>query len=223
MGTLPGVLLCLTSMVASGPGHSATAARPAPVDRIRQEAVVASRPRGSVVTTLGARTPYGSPQTAAVVARRGGWLEVESPELGNGRVGWIRASQVSMSATRFALRADIGKRTLQVRFGGHVVRAFPIAVGRAATPTPRGRFFVTDKLPGPRYGAVFGCCILAISAIQPKSVTGWRTDGRVAIHGLISDRQLGTGASYGCMLARETDLRWMMRRLPLGTPIIITQ
>jgi len=150
-------------------------------------------------------------------------LEVESPELGNGRVGWIRASQVSMSATRFALRADIGKRTLQVRFGGHVVRAFPIAVGRAATPTPRGRFFVTDKLPGPRYGAVFGCCILAISAIQPKSVTGWRTDGRVAIHGLISDRQLGTGASYGCMLAREADLQWMMRRLPLGTPIIITQ
>jgi len=122
-------------------------------------------------------------------------LEVESPELGNGRVGWIRASQVSMSASRFALRADISKRTLQVRFGGHVVRAFPIAVGRAATPTPRGRFFVTDKLPGPRYGAVFGCCILAISAIQPKSVTGWRTDGRVAIHGLISDRQLGTGVA----------------------------
>ena len=103
------------------------------------------------------------------------------------------------------------------------VRAFPLAVATAASPTPRGRFFVTDKLPGPRYGAVFGCCILAISAIQPKSVTGWRTDGRVAIHGLISDRQLGTGASYGCMLAREADLRWMMHRLSLGTPIIFTQ
>jgi lipoprotein-anchoring transpeptidase ErfK/SrfK len=150
-------------------------------------------------------------------------LEVQSPELGNGRLGWIRASQVSVSATRFALRADISQRTLQVRLGGRLVRAFPIAVGSAATPTPRGRFFVTDKLPGPRCGSVFGCCILAISAIQPKTVTGWRTDGRVAIHGLVNDRQLGTGASFGCMLAREADLQWMMRRLPLGTPIIITQ
>jgi lipoprotein-anchoring transpeptidase ErfK/SrfK len=210
-------------MVASGHGHPAAVAGPAPVARIRQAVVVTSRPGGSVVTTLGARTPYGSPQTAAVVARRGGWLEVQSPELGNGRVGWIRASQVSVSATGFALRADLSQRTLQVRLAGRVVRRFPIAVGAAATPTPTGRFFVTDKLPGPRYGSVFGCCILAISAIQPKSVTGWRTDGRVAIHGLVSTRQLGTGASYGCMLARQADLQWMMRRLPLGTPVIITR
>ncbi len=221
MDALLALLLSLAA-IASGPGHATVSVRPAPIAHVTRQVSVRDRPGGSVVTTLGTETPYGSPQTAAVVGRRGAWLEVQSPLLGNGREGWIRASQVSVSTTSLELRADLSRRTLQVRLGGRVLRSFPIAVGAAATPTPTGRFFLTDNLPGPRYGSVFGCCILALSAIQPASVTGWQTDGRVAIHGLVSAGQLGTGASYGCLLARRADLEWMMHRLPLGTPITIT-
>jgi lipoprotein-anchoring transpeptidase ErfK/SrfK len=103
-----------------------------------------------------------------------------------------------------------------LRSGQRVLRRASIGVGRPGSPTPTGRFAVTDKLDGAAINPVYGCCILALSAHQTNVPSGWRGGNRIAIHGG------GTGAvSAGCVHAGETDLRYLMRVVPLGTPVTI--
>jgi len=175
-------------------------------------------PGGRVVARLGPRTDFGSPRTLPVEARRGPWLAVADPRLGNGRVGWLdpRAGGVQELKTPIALRIDLAHRRLELFDGGRVERRMPIAVGATNSPTPRGRFAVTDKLLGADFNPAYGCCILALSAHQTKRPRGWTGGDRIAIHG----GSTGT-ASHGCVHARSRDLRYLMRRVALGTPVFI--
>ena len=100
---------------------------------------------------------------------------------------------------------------------GRVVRRVPVGVGAAASPTPTGRFAITDKLDGSAFSAAaYGCCILALSGHQHDLPAGWRGGDRLAIHGGPAG-----ASSAGCLHATERDLRWLMRRLPTGTLVTI--
>jgi lipoprotein-anchoring transpeptidase ErfK/SrfK len=112
-------------------------------------------------------------------------------------------------------------RTLTVRRDLLVIRRLIVGVGRPGSPTPVGRFAVTDKLAGHAYSAVYGCCILALSAIQPNLPAGWRGGNRIAIHGTLSRGDLGAAVSAGCIHASARDLRFLMHSVPLGTPVFI--
>jgi lipoprotein-anchoring transpeptidase ErfK/SrfK len=96
-----------------------------------------------------------------------------------------------------------------------------VGVGRPTSPTPTGRFALTDKLSGSRYGSYYGCCILALSAHQPNLPPGWTGGDRIAIHGTNAPWTIGTASSAGCPHARDADLRVLMRRVPLGAPVFI--
>jgi lipoprotein-anchoring transpeptidase ErfK/SrfK len=96
-----------------------------------------------------------------------------------------------------------------------------VAIGRPGSSTPVGRFAVTDKIAGNRYGPYYGCCILALSAHQPNLPAGWTGGDRIAIHGTNAPSTIGTASSAGCPHARDADLRVLMRRVPLGTPVFI--
>jgi hypothetical protein len=72
---------------------------------------------------------------------------------------------------------------LRVRSGAGVVRSFRVGIGAPGTPTPVGRFAVTDELKGAGYSPVYGCCILALSAHQTRLSSGWTGGDRIAIHG----------------------------------------
>ena len=188
-----------------------------------ESVTVRSRPGGSVLTRLGAQTEFGSRRALAVVqVRRGRWLGVIAPELGNGRVGWIdaRAGSVAYARTPLRIELDLSARRLVLRAGEKVVRRMTVSVGRPGSPTPTGRFAVTDKLPGSRYGSYYGCCILALSGRQPNLPPGWSGGDRLAIHGSPDD-VVGRAASAGCPRAKESDLRALMRSVPLGTPVVI--
>jgi L,D-transpeptidase-like protein len=179
-------------------------------------------PAGPVVTTLGRRGLFGGPLELSVVSRRGRWLGVTSEALPNGRLGWVDASRgVSVSTIQTAIEVDLAARRLTVLRAGRVVRRIAVAIGRADTPTPVGRFAVTEKLPGARYSvAAYGCCILALSARQPHLPAGWNRSSTsfIAIHG---GGGIGSAVSAGCLHASERDLRWLMRTIPPGTPVFI--
>lgn len=182
-----------------------------------------ARPFGPVVKRVGSSTEFGSPRALAVLrTQRGRWLAVTQPELGN-RLGWVDARARGLRYTRTALRLDIdlSSRTLVLFRGQNVVRRMLIGVGRAGSETPAGRFAVTDKLPGRAYSAYYGCCILALSATQPNLPSGWTGGNRIAIHGTPTASDFGRAVSAGCLHARDLDLRYLMRSLPLGTPVVI--
>jgi hypothetical protein len=183
-----------------------------------------NRPFGHVVARVGSKTPFGSPRTFGVVTtRRGRWLGVSEPGLGNNRLVWVdaRAGGLRYARTRLELVVDLSERALVVRWDGKALRRLRVGVGRAGSPTPTGRFSVTDKLNGHAYSAYYGCCILALSATQPNLPDGWTGGNRIAIHGAPSDGGLGQAVSAGCMRAGDADLRYLMRIVRLGTPVVI--
>ncbi|MGH2995356.1 MAG: L,D-transpeptidase, partial [Gaiellaceae bacterium] len=199
------------------PGYQVVAPKPG------RTLVVHARPGGPVVARLGARTEFGSPTTLAVAARRGRWLGVVTTHLPNGRLGWVDPAESALrkTSTRKSLVLDLSARRLVLREGKRVLRRMTVGIGRPESPTPTGRFAVTDKLSGPAYSASYGCCILALSAHQPNLPAGWRGGDRIAVHGTNDPGSIGVPSSAGCPHARDADLRYLFRRVPLGTPVFI--
>src|ERR1041384_8021952 len=111
-------------------------------------------PHGRVVASLSSQTEFGSPQTFAVTrALPGRRFAVLSTALPNGCAGWIdaRPGTLRLSRTRVTLDIDLSTRMLRVRVGAAVGVSVRVGIGAHGTPTPIGRFAVTDKLNGPAY------------------------------------------------------------------------
>ncbi len=49
----------------------------------------------------------------------------------------------------------------------------------------------------------------------------WTGGDRLAIHATSDPRDLGRRVSAGCVRALDADLRYLMRGVPLGTPVVI--
>jgi len=122
--------------------------------------------------SLGMFTGYGSARVLAVVGRRGRWLAVLSDHMPNSRRGWIPRDAVTLLHEPYTLHADLSERELVVRHERRVVRRIRVAVGLSATPTPTGRFAVTDvlRITGPR--GPYGCCALALTGLERQRPAG---------------------------------------------------
>jgi hypothetical protein len=196
------------------------------IAHVRSGSIVSlrSRPFGPVVARVGAVTRFGSQRALGVVStQRGRWLAVTEAGIGGNRVVWVdaRAGGLRYSHTPLELDVSLSQRTMTLRRGGAVLRRINVGVGAAGSPTPIGRFAVTDKLSGSSFSAAYGCCILALSAIQPNLPRGWAGGNRVAIHGTLSPSDFGQAVSAGCVHAPDAALRYLMRIVPLGTPVVI--
>lgn len=221
MGSLLSVLLSAASVAhpqPAQPAHVIAQVRPGHIVALR------ARPFGPTVARLGSQTQFGSRSTLAVVAtRHGRWLAVTEAGVRENRVVWVdaRAGGLRYSRTPLELNVDLSDRTLTLRRGDAVLRRTNVGVGAYDSPTPTGRFAVTDKLDGADFSPAYGCCILALSATQPNLPRGWSGGDRIAIHGTLSPGDFGQAVSAGCVHARDADLRYLMRIVPLGTPVVI--
>jgi L,D-transpeptidase-like protein len=190
---------------------------------VRGRVALSDRPGGPARLRVGSMTEFGSARVLGVAARRGDWLGVVTTERPNNRLAWVRRGSrgLRVRRTRWSLHADLSARTLVLRRAGRRVMRIVVAVGRPGSETPTGRFAVTDKLSGPRFGPYYGCCILALSGHQPNTPPGWTGGNRLAIHGTDSPSSIGAAASAGCLRAADASLRVLMRKVPLGTPVFI--
>ncbi len=134
-----------------------------PVAVLRRATALRDAPGGRRLARLPLHTEFGTPTVVAAVGERGGWLRVISSQLPNGSRAWIPSSATSLIATPWRLRADLSQRLVTVYRGDRVVRQFPVAIGRPQTPTPTGRFAVTDKLSFIGGSSSYGCCALALT------------------------------------------------------------
>jgi lipoprotein-anchoring transpeptidase ErfK/SrfK len=206
-----------------------TAIEPPPAQVVRVDAgasvALHTRPGGPVALRAGDKTQFGSSQRLGVVRHRGRWLGVTTPDLPNGKLGWVdrHSAAVQVERTRWSIHADVSDRTVVLRRSGKPVRRLSVAVGRPGSSTPTGRFAVTDKLSGGNYGPYYGCCILALSATQPNTPPGWTGGNRMAIHGTSDPASIGAASSAGCLRAADSDLELLMSRVPVGTPVVIRQ
>src|SRR5262245_58305304 len=137
--------------------------------RVASVALRAAPGSGRVLAVAQRTTEFGSRTTFAVTAIRGRWAEVISPLLANDEHGFVRRSELKLGRVRVAIDVDLSARRLRVWRGGVILRRAEIAVGAAASPTPSGRFAVTDRLTGFNTSA-YGCCILALSRSEERRV-----------------------------------------------------
>src|SRR4051812_46048124 len=199
-------------------GPTGTIAAAAPGHRLELHAA----PGGPTVHALGARTAFGSRTRLAVLGRRGGWLAVSSEALGNTRRAWIKRSPaVRLYRTPYTVLVSVHARRLELRAGSRTLLRAVVAVGRPDSPTPTGRFGITDKFAGARFGHAYGCCVLVLSAVQTHLPRGWTGGNRLALHGTSAPASLGRASSAGCVRLDDRPLRALMRRLPLGAPVVI--
>jgi hypothetical protein len=194
---------------------TALAARP-----LHGTVVLRARPGGKALVHAGPRGPLGGPLVLGVVGVRGRWVEVTAEALPNGHYGWVEFGRdVAVQPVAWTLRASLSRRELYVLRDGRLVRTIPVGIGAPGSPTPTGRFAVAEKVTGP-FGPAYGCCILALTARQPHLPPGWNTriTYYVAIH---AGSGQGAAVSAGCLHATEADIRYLMRTVPLGTPVQI--
>jgi hypothetical protein len=186
-----------------------------------QRVALRAKPGGRVVAFEHSHTDFGSPQTLTVVKRRGRWLGVMSTDLPNNRVGWVnsRTRKLQARRTKVSLTVDVSQHTIELR-DGRLRRRVRVSLGAAASPTPVGRFAITDKLSGRPYGGAYGCCVLALSGHQNRPPSGWTGGDRLAIHGTPGGPGRFTG-SAGCVRADARTLKMLMRNVPLGTPVFV--
>jgi lipoprotein-anchoring transpeptidase ErfK/SrfK len=166
------------------------------------------------------KTPFGSIRRLRVVDRRGDWFKVESDVLGNGVAGWVpRTAAVRIRRVHLSVEADLSERILTLRENGRVVFRRRVSIGASDSPTPSGRFHVTDQISGRKWR--LGCCIVVLSGTQPRLPAGWGGGDRLAIHGRPgAASRIGAPSSAGCLHATEQTLR-VLSGLPLGTPVVI--
>jgi lipoprotein-anchoring transpeptidase ErfK/SrfK len=187
---------------------------------VRRRAQLRAAPGGRVVATVKTKTEFKSPTILAVAARKPGWVLVRT-SVRKHHVGWLPTDAGVLFSQPRTLVVDLSRRTLTVLHRGKATDTYRVAIGTAATPTPRGRFAVTDRLTTGAPGGDYGCCILALTAHQPKIAQGWGGGDRVAIHATPATWTLGQRVSHGCIRATNKALRRLMRQVRLGTPVTI--
>ena len=202
------------SPVPAGPG--------ALVAVVRHPTQLRATPGGRTLARLSTKTEFGSPETVWVVDRVPGWVGVVATQAGNGRVGWIEQSAVTLARVTWKLKVSLSARRVTVLNAGKVVRQFTAAIGRPGAPTPTGRFAVTDRLTTGNDNGPYGCCILALSAHSPHTIQGWTGGDRIAIHSTPDTASIGEAASHGCVRVSLADGRWLLAHIPLGTPTLIS-
>jgi lipoprotein-anchoring transpeptidase ErfK/SrfK len=176
--------------------------------------VAASRPITGEQTTLPvlehATGPGGVP-----------WLEVMLPGRPDGSTGWIAQQGTRSLATRWRILIDLAARSVGVYRDGGRVRTFAAVVGKPATPTPTGRFFVeeTVQMSAGEPGGPFALALSARSNVLQEFEGG---PGQIGIHGRNGlGGTLGHAESHGCIRLATPSIDWLAARVGPGTPVTI--
>jgi lipoprotein-anchoring transpeptidase ErfK/SrfK len=177
------------------------------------------------ITRLVTRTPE---ETANIVLLQPGvrivrgrmWVRVRLPVLPNNTTGWVpRDALGGYGEVRTRLVVDRrGLSATLLRNGREVLRA-PIGVGEARWPTPKGRFYIRNRLTNfadPFYGPVaFG------TSARSNVLTDWPAGGFIGIHGTNRPELLPGRVSHGCIRMKNDDILRLARLMPVGTPVTI--
>ena len=185
--------------------------------------VTAKPGKGRVIGTMPGGSKYFGKAIRAWVlktAQNGRFGKVTLPWSGSRTTGWIELAGLQTHRTPITVEADLSEHRVRVMRLGKKILSFPAATGASASPTPPGRYFVTDRIDIPKGGS-FGTYAFGLSGIQTRLPVGWTGGNQLAIHGTSDPGSIGTSASAGCLRVSESALDRLKPLLALGTPVTI--
>jgi L,D-transpeptidase catalytic domain len=190
-----------------------------------EQAIARRAPRRSArkVGRLRYKTEDGLPEVyLALSSRRDAngqeWVKIRLMGRPNGRRGWVRRESLGsfhvvrthLRINRTTLRATLYKR-------GKVIWRSPIGVGAAGTPTPKGRFWIRERLIG--RGGIYGPVAFGTAAYSRLSE--WPGGGVIGIHGTNQPGLIPGRPSHGCIRVPNGAIQRLRRLMPIGTPVRI--
>jgi hypothetical protein len=188
---------------------------------VRRRPAPGSAPVGRVAT----RTPEGTENIVPVLGRRLDatgrlWVRVRVPALPTNAVGWVRRDSLGGYGTVDShLVVDLERLTAVLYDGGRAVFRASIGAGAPAWPTPRGQFYVRDRLTSldpDTYGPLaFG------TSARSRVLTDWPGGGYIGIHGTDQPQLIPGRISHGCIRLRNADILRLGRLMPVGTPVTV--
>jgi lipoprotein-anchoring transpeptidase ErfK/SrfK len=207
------------------PQAGRTRPEPAVLVRISSSRPITARPGGG--RTVGLMPSSSKYLHQPMVA----WVLESTPNRRFGKVtlpfsgrsaatGWISLAGGARTHTPFSVHVDLSKHQVTLLRLGKVVFRTPAATGAPVSPTPPGRYFVTDRV-AVGAGSSFGSFAFGISGLQTHLPPGWGGGDQLAIHGTNSPSTIGTSSSAGCVRVSEAALARLKPVLQLGTPVVI--
>lgn len=166
-------------------------------------------------------TEVGAPRVFLVDERRDGWLRVLLPVRPNGTTGWIREAEVELTRTSYRVVVLLGDFLLRVYRGDDVVLETPIGYGAEDTPTPGGRYYLTELLQPPDPGGLYGPYAFGLSGFSDVHRSFAGGEGVIGIHGTNDPSSIGRRVSNGCIRIENDAITELASALPLGTPVTI--
>lgn len=126
-------------------------------------------------------------------------------------------------ADRVVLR--LGQRRVYVYEGDQELDSFPVAVGTPKTPTPTGRFEISQMIVDPVWqspwtGEIFppgADSALGLRWIGFTEVPG----GVIGFHGTPTVSSIGQAASNGCVRLRNEDVLALYEHVRIGMTVIV--
>lgn len=183
-----------------------------------RDLVVRDAPDGGVLHELDAVRETGAPLTLLLAADAGdGWFEVLLPVRPNGSTGFVAASDVTVARVTHRLVMSVETNELFVYDEDRLLRTMPAASGTGDTPTPLGRFFLTELLEPTNAG--YGPYAYGTSGFSEVLTSFGGGPGQIGLHGTDDAASVGRAVSHGCIRLSDDDITYLAELLPLGTPI----
>jgi L,D-transpeptidase catalytic domain len=179
-----------------------------------------------VVAELATTTPEATANLVLVLGRaveRGGglWVRVRLPILPNNTTGWVLRSTLGAYETvRTHLVVELETLRATLYSAGRAIFSAEVGIGTPDAPTPRGSFYVRNKLSG--FGDDFYGPIAFGTSARSATLTDWPAGGFIGIHGTSRPDLLPGRVSHGCIRMRNDDILQLARLMPVGTPLTVT-
>ncbi|MFL5928034.1 MAG: L,D-transpeptidase [Gaiellaceae bacterium] len=189
------------------------------------DARTAPAERAPVVSPVDATTPEGTSNILLVLGTKEDaagrlWAHVRLPVLPNGTTGWVpRDALGGYGIVETHLVVDLEHLTATLLRDGRVVFRAPVGIGRPEAPTPKGQFYIRDRLT--RYSSPFYGPLAFGTSARSATLTDWPAGGFIGIHGTNEPELLPGRVSHGCIRLRNADIVRLGRLMPVGTPVTI--
>jgi lipoprotein-anchoring transpeptidase ErfK/SrfK len=193
---------------------------------VARTARVYRRPGGALLGRFARLNENGYPTTFSIVgvvrrpSCRASWYRVELPVRPNGTTGFVRPWGVRVRRVTARIVVDVSARRLALFRAGRRVLVTLVAVGSPATPTPTGRFYVSQRLLPASPDGPYGPAALGVSAFS-NVLTGWAQGGPIGIHGTNEPWSIGRAVSHGCIRVPNGAVKRIFALALGGTPVII--
>lgn len=130
------------------------------------------------------------------------------------------AAQSAVSTNKATIVVSLEDRELALLEDGQVKRVYPVAVGKASTPSPVGTFTIVRRVKNPTYSHD-GRTVLP----GPNNPVGSRWMGLslrgYGIHGTNVPNSIGKAASHGCIRMAKADLEELYPQVTVGDTVEI--